>query len=105
MSLFGPSIPKGITKSELPNLRGRLLGGHGGESISKITVERIMELVDMAMDSDSYAERANHVQMADASEVERIEKNLANNLTAAQRAYVHKAFAEFVAQNKSPSIF
>ncbi len=105
MSLFGPSIPKGITKSELPNLRGRLLNGHGGESISKITVERIMELVDMAMDSDSYAERSNHVQVVDTSEVARIEKNLADNLTAAQRAYVHKAFAEYVAQNKSPSIF
>jgi len=105
MSLFGPSIPKGITKSELPNLRGRLLGGHGGENISKILVERIMELVDMAMDSDSYAERANNVHMVDAKEAERIEKNLENNLTPAQRAYVHKAFAEYVAQNKSPSIF
>mgnify|MGYP003394378239 CR=1 FL=1 len=105
MSLFGPSIPKGITKSELKSLRGRLMSGHGGESLSSRTVEHVMELVDMAMDSDNYAERSHHVEQASADEVDRIEKNLANNLSPSQKAYVHKVFAEYIAQNKSSSIF
>ena len=105
MSLFGPSMPKGISKNEIPLLRGQLLSGHGGESISRVTVERIMELVDMAMDSDTHAERVNHRESVSAEEATRIEEHLANNLSGTQKAFVHKVFAEFIAQNKTRSIF
>jgi len=105
MSLFGPSIPKGITKREIPYLRGRLLAGRGSEKLSPILVERIMELVDMAVDSDSYAERSNNVEQVSADEAARIEKNIADDLTAAQWAYVHRIFQEFIDKNKIPGIF
>ena len=94
MSLFGPSIPKGITKKEVPYLQGRLLAGQGSEKLSRVLVERIIELVDMAVDSDSYAERANHV-----------EKNISDDLTPAQRTFVHRVFQEFVDKNKVPGVF
>jgi hypothetical protein len=105
MSLFGPSIPKGITKSEIPLLRGRLLSGNGTEQLSKLSVERIMELVDMSLDSDTYAERANNVELVDTKEAEHIEKLLADDLTSPQRAFVHKVFTDFVAHTKTRSIF
>lgn len=105
MSLFGPSIPKGITKKEVPYLKGRLLAGNGAEKLSRITVERIMELIDMAVDSDSYAERANKVEQVSADEAARLEHNIADDLTEAQRAFVHKVFTEFVEKNKVPGIF
>ena len=105
MSLFGPSIPKGITKKEIPYLRGRLLAGRGAEKLSPILVERIMELIDMAIDSDSYAERSNHIEQVSADEVVRIEKNAVDDLTATQQTFVHRIFQEFVDKNKVPGIF
>lgn len=105
MSLFGPSIPKGITKKEVPYLRGRLLAGHGAEKLSRPLVERIMELIDMAVDSDSYAERSNRVEQVSGNEVARIEKNLADNLTHSQQAFVRRTFQEFLEKNKTPGIF
>ena len=105
MSLFGPSIPKGITKKEVPYLRGRLLAGHGAENISRILVERIMELIDMALDSDSHAERASRIEQVSSDEAARIEKNLADDLTQAQKAYVHRVFQEYIDKNKVSGIF
>lgn len=105
MSLFGPSIPKGITKKEVPYLQGRLLAGQGSEKLSRVLVERIIELVDMAVDSDSYAERANHVEQVSSDEVARIEKNISDDLTPAQRTFVHRVFQEFVDKNKVPGVF
>jgi len=64
-----------------------------------------MELVDMAVDSDSYAERSNNVEQVSADEAVRIEKNIADDLTAAQWAYVHRIFQEFIDKNKIPGIF
>lgn len=105
MSLFGPSIPKGITKKEIPYLRGRLLAGRGAEKLSPVTVERIMELVDMAIDSDSYAERANNIEQASADEAARVEKNLSDDLSPAQQTYLHRVFQEYIDKNKIPGIF
>lgn len=105
MSLFGPSIPKGITKKEIPYLRGRLMAGHGAEKISRTFVERIMELVDMAVDSDTYAERANHIEQVSKEEADRIEKNIEDDLSPAQVAYVHRVFQEYIEKNKVPGIF
>ncbi|MDO8521186.1 MAG: hypothetical protein Q7S52_03660 [bacterium] len=105
MSLFGPSIPKGITKREIPYLHGRLMAGHGGEKISRGFVERIMELVDMAVDADTYAERANKVQQVSAEEAARIEKNIADDLSPAQLGYVHRVFQEYIEKNKVPGLF
>ncbi len=105
MSLFGPSIPKGITKKEIPYLRGRLMAGRGGEKLSPMTVEHIMELVDMAVDADSYAERANHVEQVSADEAGKIEQNISDDLSPAQQAYVHRVFQEYVDKNKIPGLF
>ncbi|OGZ08690.1 MAG: hypothetical protein A3D65_01270 [Candidatus Lloydbacteria bacterium RIFCSPHIGHO2_02_FULL_50_13] len=105
MSLFGPSIPKGITKREIPRLSGQLMAGHGAEKISRAFVERIMELVDMAVDADTYAERANKVELVSAEEAARIEKNIADDLSPAQLAYVHRVFQEYIDKNKVSGIF
>ncbi|OGZ13296.1 MAG: hypothetical protein A3C93_00055 [Candidatus Lloydbacteria bacterium RIFCSPHIGHO2_02_FULL_54_17] len=105
MSLFGPSIPKGITKKEALYLRGRLMAGRGAEKLTSLAVERIMELVDMAMDSDTYAERANNVQQVSAEEAARIEKNIADDISTTQQAYVRRIFQEFIDKNKVPGLF
>lgn len=109
MSLFGPSIPKGITKKELPYLRGRLLAGHGAEKLSHTQVDHIMELLEMAVDADSQAERAHGVEQIDANEAARVEQQIANNrgvsYSDAQEAYTHRILAEFLQNNKVPSIF
>ncbi|MEK7118748.1 MAG: hypothetical protein AAB869_04005 [Patescibacteria group bacterium] len=105
MSLFGPSIPKGITKKEVPYLRGRLLAGRGVEKLSRALVERIMELIDMAIDSDSYAERSNRIEQVSGDEAARIEQNISDDLTPAQETYVHRVFQEYIDKNKVPGIF
>jgi hypothetical protein len=105
MSLFGPSTPKGITKKEAIYLRGRLMAGKGAERLSPNLVERIMELVDMALDADTYAERVNNVQQVSAEEAARIEQNLADDLSSTQQAYVRRIFQEFIDKNKVPGLF
>ena len=81
------------------------MAGRGAEKVSPILVEHIMDLVDMAIDSDSYAERANNVEQVSSDEAARIEKNLADNLSRTQQAYVHRIFQEFIDKNKVPGIF
>lgn len=105
MSLFGPSIPKGITKTETRYLRGHLMAGKGAERLSPNMVERIMELIDMAIDSDTYAERANKIEQVSAEEAARIEQNLADDLSSAQQAYVRRTFQEFIDKHKVPGLF
>ena len=109
MSLFGPSIPKGITKKELPYLRGRLLAGKGGEKLSRTQVDHIMELLEMNLDADSHGERSAGIEQVDANEAARVEAQIANNrgisYSDAQEAYVKRIFTEFLQNNKIPSIF
>ncbi len=105
MSLFGPSIPKGITEKEIPLLRGRLRSGHGTAHLSDLAVERILELVSLSMDSDTHAERVNHIELVDQKEATHIEQLLRDDLTPGQQAFVHKIFDDFIQHTKTRSIF
>jgi hypothetical protein len=105
MSLFGPNIPKGITKQELPYLKGRLQAGKGTEKLHPKTLDHIMDMVAMGVDSDSYAERYHNIEQVSDEEARRIEEGLADELTPSQEAFVHRVFQEFVDKNKIPRIF
>lgn len=103
MGIIFQSVSKGITRAELPRLRSAFMGGHNAEKLSQHQVDSLMDMVEMAMDADSAAERAHGVGQVDANEEKTIENLFANKgipSTPAQRAFVHRILMDFVNNSK-----
>jgi hypothetical protein len=108
MSLFGPNRPKGITKEELYFIRGELRAGSGSEKLTERQTEYILELLGMALDSDSTEDIKYHWEQVSQDEEKRIEIEIADNKTmtfsASQRARVHKVLQKYIDINRVKSL-
>lgn len=108
MSLFGAPMTKGITEKELTYVRGELMSGHSGHPETKFTsmeVDRVMDILTMALDPDSLAERQHHQGIIDANEAQSAENNLANNLSEPKRTFLHQVLQKYVDQNIVHGLF
>lgn len=105
MTLFGPGIPKGITEKELLYIRGDLKAGPLDTHFTDKELDDVMDLLAMAMDSDSYADRVNHVKQADASEAATIEARMKNELTPAKQVHLKQVLDKYISINKVGGLF
>ena len=112
MSLFGSSMPKGITEKELGYALGELRNapfGHEAEKFTDSEIERIKGMCLMAMDADSVAERQHHTGEIDANEEAQIEGQMATGgklaLSATKKARLHAVLKKYLDQNIVHGLF
>jgi hypothetical protein len=112
MSLFGPSRPAGITKEELPFLRGELLSaplGHGAEKLTEQQADEIIEELMMNMDADSAQDIKYGWAQVNAEEAAAIEQGAANGkgvkYTPTQVAHIHAVLDKYMKIDKHKSSF
>lgn len=104
MSLFGPGIAKGITKQEIHYIVSELKSGPPDTHFIDREIDHVQDLLEMAMDSDSYADRVNHVSQADANEVHQIEAKLKNELTPAKWNRLVQVLEKYLSINRTGNV-